>query len=418
MTNLSRLLQKDDKLKIFFAALVFIVLRSPIVLFQGRIIAEEGTVYFQDAWNLPFWSALLAPHQGYYSLLDNLVAAIAAYVFPLSLVSVVFSFAAMLILLWYVAIVLQCELFSTPRARLFAVAICLLAPSLEVWMNLEDGQFLLAAGVILFLFSDPERLPWFRNITILFAGLTGPVASSFLPFFYIRALRRKTWGAWLQAVSLTVPTLLQAWFVIYAVRHGERSIAGWNKFHWLGPIFLLKTVSLTFGTRLSFFLFLSLLLHHSSTLLFLLCWALAIAGFAFLLYLAGKGGTLARKFMGLALWAFTFAYIGIGEPALVVLGGANRYFFIPDLLLWLMILVTYLSHQKASQHPPRLYRFLVFFLLASGLLDAAGYWKRSQRIDHLWRPQIALWEKDPSTTIAVNPIDWPYRVVLKPKHPK
>jgi hypothetical protein len=109
--------------------------------------------------------------------------------------------------------------------------------------------------------------------------------------------------------------------------------------------------------------------------------------------------------------------MGIGESPLVILGGANRYFFIGDLLIWLLFLVVYLDRKKASSNPSPLFRNLLFLIVFCGILDTAGYWKRIQRIDNPWRPQIARWRADPRTTIGVNPMDWPYRVVLQSPPP-
>src|SRR5258706_9019204 len=60
-----------------------VVLRMPRILLEGRFWAEEGDIYFRPAWIGPSSQALLAPHQGYYSLLDNLASAVAAHLVPL-----------------------------------------------------------------------------------------------------------------------------------------------------------------------------------------------------------------------------------------------------------------------------------------------------------------------------------------------
>jgi hypothetical protein len=67
---------------LLIAAFVILLARAPRLLLEGRIYAEEGTTYLRYAWNATPLRALLAPHQGYYSLLDNVPALIAARVLP------------------------------------------------------------------------------------------------------------------------------------------------------------------------------------------------------------------------------------------------------------------------------------------------------------------------------------------------
>ena len=49
--------------------LIVLFARAPHLLLQGHVVAEEGTTYLLYAWDATPLRALLAPHQGYYSLL-------------------------------------------------------------------------------------------------------------------------------------------------------------------------------------------------------------------------------------------------------------------------------------------------------------------------------------------------------------
>ncbi|HEY5253926.1 MAG TPA: hypothetical protein VIJ53_04685 [Acidobacteriaceae bacterium] len=404
---------KNENLKILFATFLFICLRSPKLLIFGRLFAEEGTVYFQTAWSSGFWSAFLAPHQGYYSLLDNAVAAITVYLIPLSWVAFAFTFSALLLLLLMVYVVITCEIFETTQVKLLAALICVISPSLEVWLTLEDCQFCLAVCAAIILLSDEKKRQWVRGLTLLLAGLTGPVSCAFLPFYWIRAVRRKTKPAVVQALILTASTSVEIWTLLHALRSGERALISLERLRWLGPVFLIKTVTLTLATRLSFFLFLRLLLHHYSTSLFILCWLLATLGFIFLARQARINGSTSSFLFLLACWSFLFAYAGIAESSLALLGAANRYFFVPDLLIWLMIVLNYQQYKKSSsRQSSKVPYYLLVLIIASGLIDSAGYWKKAQNITPAWRPQIARWRADPTTPISVSPTTWPVQLIL------
>lgn len=408
---------KNENFKILFATFLFIFLRSPKLLIFGHVVAEEGTIYFQSAWNSGFWSAFLAPHQGYYSLLDNAVAAIAVYLVPLSWVAFAFTFSALLVLLLMVYVVITCEIFETTQAKVLAALICVISPSLEVWLTLEDAQFCLAVCVAIILLSDVKRHPWIRNLTLLVAGLTGPVSCAFLPFYWIKAVQKKTKAVVMQALILTLCTSVQVWILAHALRSGNRALASFEKLRWLGPVFFLKTLVVTFATRLSFFLILHFLHQQISTALFIFCWIVAVLGFVFLARQAWLGGTSTKWLFLLACWIFLFDYASLIDPLMMVLkgtaGSGNRYIFVPDLLIWLMVLIRYLNHQKsAANHSSKLPYYLVVLMIISGLIDSAGYWKKIQNTAPAWRPQIAQWRADPAKTIAVSPSWWTYRIVL------
>jgi len=83
---------------IVLAAIFFLIfLRSPGILVHGRMYAEEGTVYFRYAWTENPLRALLAPHQGYYSLVPNACTLIAARLIPLPQAAVFLTWCALAI---------------------------------------------------------------------------------------------------------------------------------------------------------------------------------------------------------------------------------------------------------------------------------------------------------------------------------
>ena len=102
-------------------ALLVLFCRLPRLLLHGRILAEEGTTYLRYAWDATPLRAMLAPHQGYYSLLDNLCALIAARLLPLSAAALFFTWSAVAVQLLLLFLVVECEVFRTPsrRVRLF-----------------------------------------------------------------------------------------------------------------------------------------------------------------------------------------------------------------------------------------------------------------------------------------------------------
>lgn len=64
--------------QILCAVLVLAVLmaRVPLLWRTGEFVAEDGWVFFADAWNHPGLSSLLAPYAGYFHLLPRIIAAV------------------------------------------------------------------------------------------------------------------------------------------------------------------------------------------------------------------------------------------------------------------------------------------------------------------------------------------------------
>src|SRR6201996_316060 len=174
-------------------ALVVLFCRLPRLLLHGRILAEEGTTYLRYAWDATPLRALLAPHQGYYSLLDNLCALIAARVLPLSATALFFTWTAAAIQLLLLFLAVQCEAFRTPLQRWLALFALLLAtPNFEIWLSLENCQWLLVVAAAVILISSTRRLFLLRSATLALGALSGVTTMPLIPLFWLKAWRERS----------------------------------------------------------------------------------------------------------------------------------------------------------------------------------------------------------------------------------
>src|SRR5208282_5718589 len=78
---------------IFLLACAVIVWRRPDAFFHAQFYAEDGHVWFADAYNLGWWPALFHTFAGYFETLPRLVASLALLV-PLALVPLFFNIIA------------------------------------------------------------------------------------------------------------------------------------------------------------------------------------------------------------------------------------------------------------------------------------------------------------------------------------
>ncbi len=160
-------------------------------MLHGRILAEEGTTYLRYAWDATPLHALLAPHQGYYSLLDNLCALIAARLLPLSAAALFFTWTAVAVQLLLLFLAIECEVFRTPIERCCALfALLLVTPNFEVWLNLENCQSLLAVAAAIVLISSARRLFAIRTATLCAGGALRRHHAAAHPALLVQGLER------------------------------------------------------------------------------------------------------------------------------------------------------------------------------------------------------------------------------------
>ncbi len=391
-------------------ALLASFLRAPKLLIQGRVYAEEGTTYLRFAWNAKVIDSLLAPHQGYYSLLDNLTALIAARMLPLSLVALFFIWVAQAIQLLTVYLAVTSESLKTIKERVLVMfAFVFAAGSLEGWLSLECCQFYLPICAALILASTERRWQTVRSSTLrlgvlLLAGLSGVTSCFLLPLFWLKAARSKNRGALLDASILTVCTLVEAIIVIANLHAGARAVFS-SQVKYLGPILFERIIVLPLLTGRGVIFANRAILNHSAVIV-PLAWLTLILSFILLFRLSKTATkatvwlTLAAMVTGILNWAGCdcgpnmFRLSPIAE---------SRYFFTADVLVTLAICFVFTSSSSA---PVRRFTGLLIatLLLSGGLQYVRG--NKSLNDYASWQPQIDAWQKNPATPIAIAPRSW------------
>jgi hypothetical protein len=207
---------RPEKLVLLCTFALLIVARMPGVLLHGRFWAEEGKVYFVNAWTLPWYEALTTVHADYLNLAASAATLLARYLVPLQDAPRVTVLCALLVQLCP-AILLATSRIPWLQHRLaFTLALLLLLAvpqSGEVWLNSITSHFHLMVCVAIVLAAPVQggTVGVFQGIILTVAPLCGPGAIFAAPLFVLRALADRSRGRAVQALLICASSLLQFW---------------------------------------------------------------------------------------------------------------------------------------------------------------------------------------------------------------
>jgi len=80
---------------VFLVAIIFYI-RGCSRIILPQLWAEDGVVFFQDAYNLAFWTSITKSYRGYYHLLPRIVAEVAT-LFRLEFIPAIYVLTAFLV---------------------------------------------------------------------------------------------------------------------------------------------------------------------------------------------------------------------------------------------------------------------------------------------------------------------------------
>ncbi len=198
---------------VFLMACAVIVARRPDAIFHAQFWAEDGHVWFADAYNFG-WPALIGTYNGYFHAVPRLGASLALLV-PLSLAPLVLNLIAIAIQALPVNLLLiaRSSMWGSLGFRASMAVLYLVLPnSAEIRYGITESQWALALCAFLVVVSDaPKRRVGrvFDLALIGLSGLSGPFCIFLLPIALFLAWRRC--GRWvqLQAGVLATCSLIQ-----------------------------------------------------------------------------------------------------------------------------------------------------------------------------------------------------------------
>src|SRR5271165_1590961 len=206
---------RDRRFILLYAVLIVaaIISRRPDALLHPQFWAEDGAVWFMDAYNSGAIHALSVPIGGDFQTFPRLAAAI-ALVFPLSLAPLVMNILAIFVQALPPTFLLT-ERFAylgSQRIRLLMSFLLLAVPtSFEVHANVSNSMTFLALLAFLVLVAEPPQTKaWctFDILVVCLSGATGPFSVFLLPIAILMFwFRRRPWTGVLVGIECCAATV-------------------------------------------------------------------------------------------------------------------------------------------------------------------------------------------------------------------
>ena len=394
---------------IFVLTCAVFVARKPDAILQAQFWAEDGHVWFADAYNIG-WSALLRAQDAYLQTLPRLAAGFAVHL-PITIAPLALNCLSICLQAIPAIILLSCRSsgWGNLRFRVLLAGMYVVMPnSREMIANITSSQWILAFCCFLLLVGAPPKGTAARAldaIAFLLCGVSGPFCFFLLPVAIILAYGRRHTSrvAWIPAVLFASTCLIQSCFLL-AIDSTGRAHATLGA----SPDLLMRILSadVVLGTLLganglggcSSFLGIS----------FLLSSVVAAAGL-----LVFELRRLPREMKLLCLFSFAVLAASLASPvvypppgetrwAILAQVGGIRYWFFPSLVFaWLLL---YCSQSKCI--PFKRVSILLLAVMCFGI--ARDF--RQAKLEDLRFPEYAKQlESAPSgaiLTIPENPPGW------------
>jgi len=394
---------------VFLFCMALVVSRRPDVLFHAQFWAEDGKMWYADAYNLDVIQPFLHPAAGYFDTFPRL-AALAGLLLPLGIVPLMFSSIAVVFQVLPAQFLMSsrcCEWGSTNARALFAFLYLGLPNSQEMHANITNTQWRLALLVLMILFARPGRTTlWdlFDLVILSVSALSGPFIIFAAPIAAIlyRTDPRSRWRLSLFLIS-GIGALIQAAAVL--VSSGEERVV--QAVRGATPELLVQILAKQ--------VFLAALVGRRTLASFSFesgaGWTIAVlavcVGIVIESYVLLKAPPVWKAFI-----LFSFSILGVSLafpmakspqwPTLLASGGV-RYWFFP--MLAFMASVVWMLHPRN----PAIARGTAGALLLVMVFGVIQDWGHPRPVDFHFQEYVRKFsELPPGTTlfIPINPAGW------------
>ena len=400
------------------ASFLIIFSRRPDAVTNPQFWAEDGRMWYAQAYNNGVIESLLTPEAGYFQTVSRLVAAL-AQIFPLAHAPLVFNLAAFAVKIAVVNFILSSRLASivpSLAVRALIAFIYLALPHTgEVHANLTNAQWHLAILSFLVIIAPAaEKKFWhtFDYAAVALSALSGPFCLLLVPVAAIKFYKTRDDKRLLGLLAiLSFSSLIQIGSLLTTPRPSAQPLgASLEMFFKIlgGHLFVSSTVGETGYARI---------LERSRWNLFGSAFV-TISGLAIIVYAFVKGNLEVRL---LIFFAFLVGVSALANPAVTkevpqwtelwFAGVGGRYWLIPIFSFFVCLIFL------AKEANIKLVKYVAVGLLVLSVYGMARDWQLPGFQDFEFQKHAAEFERAPAgaeVSIPINPTPWDMRLVKKP----
>lgn len=399
-----------------FISFLIVFSRRPDAVLNPQFWAEDGRVWYADAYNHGVVYSLFTPVAGYYQTISRLVACF-TQLFPLAYTPVIFNLAAISAKILVVNFLLSSRLSnlipSLPIRALIAFVYLALPHSHETNANLTNAQWHLALLSFLIIVAAPsEKTLWkmFDVAAVLISALSGPFCLLLLPLAAVKFFKKREKWTVVLLVILIVSSIIQISSIATAERVTQQPLgatAGLFLKIIGGHLFVCSIGGEKFYHRI-----INGSLWNEGAAFFI-----NLVGFGLLIYTLLKSNLELRLLIIFSLMIFFSAMISPAISSEVPQWTAmwlseygSRYWLIP--IFCFLVTLIYLAVKADFS----LVRYVSILLLVLSLYGIVNDWKY-RRFENLeFQAHAAEFENAPAgqeVIIPINPNPWDMRLIKK-----
>lgn len=418
MFNPKKLAERRYVFYLLSSVISFLIIfsRRPDAVLNPQFWAEDGKIWYADAYNRGAIYSFFASEAGYYQTISRLVAVV-SQIFPLAYAPLIFNLTAIFCKILVVNFLLSSRLsrlIPNVSVRILIAFIYLTLPhSSETNANLTNAQWHLALLSFLIIVAAPgEKTLWkiFDVAVLSISALSGPFCLLLLPIAAIKWLKTREKRAIVPLVILTAGAAIQLSSLLTTERPSRQPLGATIELFLkiVGGHLFLNTI---IGDRNYSRLFSRSLWN---------AWAaipVNLLGFGLIIYAFIKTNLELRLLM---IFSFLIVFGALLSPAasseipqwqaLWTPGTGSRYWLIPIFCCFVSML--YVARNAGASFV----RYVSTGLLVLSLFGIASDWKYPRFKDLEFQKYAAEFEHAPAgqeIVIPINPEPWEMRLVKK-----
>lgn len=184
-------LKPNDLWFVFILVSLLTIFRRVDLITHAQFWAEDGTVWFEDIYNLGWWPTIVMPMTGYLQTISRLVG-FSAQQLPLAIAPLFFNLVAVAIKALPVVYLFSDRWYKVVPNLWFKIAIAFvyifLPNTSEVHANITNAHWFLALITLMILLGDLSKNIYIRILeagVLLLACLSGPFSVFLLPIIFL-----------------------------------------------------------------------------------------------------------------------------------------------------------------------------------------------------------------------------------------